>query len=422
MRIPLFVSASGILVVLALGFAWAFRRLGATYERQYVRDWTLSWLALAAYAFLAGLALLAVFTPVENGDGVVDADPGGAGERLRGLLRGVMAEEGGAFERERQLRWVAPGGSGGLLRDLEELGNVWQGTNPGVPGVGVAAHAPELARAFAADPDRDAAVHGLRVAGPAVAIEELAVKVDVLVAPEGLHEFDGLIHAAATAFEGHAEDFELLLPPACSEAGNEPPAGKAIERGEHLGMEHRLAHGQDQNARADGYARSDRGSEGQQHHGLEQVGGVRIADLAVVGARIGGSLFAGEDDVVEHPEAIEPRLLGGTGESLDSLGGGPGADLRDVETYLHREHLPASWMGDDSTGGAGIAPLGGRPLRWMAIAVGGKHGGRCHPRIAQGHPGGQELRPYRNTDARRFATGDARLGRPGRRPGGFQHV
>lgn len=63
MRIPLFVSASGILVVLALGFAWAFRRLGATYERQYVRDWTLSWLALAAYALLAGLALLAVNVP-----------------------------------------------------------------------------------------------------------------------------------------------------------------------------------------------------------------------------------------------------------------------------------------------------------------------------------------------------------------------
>ena len=63
MRIPLFVSASGILVVIATGFAVALGVLSATYHRRYVRQWQWTWGALAAYAFLAGLALVAVNVP-----------------------------------------------------------------------------------------------------------------------------------------------------------------------------------------------------------------------------------------------------------------------------------------------------------------------------------------------------------------------
>lgn len=60
MNIPLFVSASGILVVLALGFAWTFRKLSATYRRRYVSEWTRTWIALGVYSCAAGLALLSV--------------------------------------------------------------------------------------------------------------------------------------------------------------------------------------------------------------------------------------------------------------------------------------------------------------------------------------------------------------------------
>ena len=63
MRIPLFVSASGILVALALGFAWIFQELSETYERRYLRAWKSSWVALAVYSLFAGLALLAVNVP-----------------------------------------------------------------------------------------------------------------------------------------------------------------------------------------------------------------------------------------------------------------------------------------------------------------------------------------------------------------------
>jgi two-component system, cell cycle sensor histidine kinase and response regulator CckA len=66
-RIPLFVSASGLLVVLAVGFALTFRSLAVRHDRPYVREWTWTWVALAAYALAAGLALLAVNTPALTG-------------------------------------------------------------------------------------------------------------------------------------------------------------------------------------------------------------------------------------------------------------------------------------------------------------------------------------------------------------------
>jgi PAS domain-containing protein len=66
-RIPLFVSASGVLVLIALGFAWTFSRLTAQYDRAYVREWTRTWLALAVYALAAGLALLSSnLAPLSN--------------------------------------------------------------------------------------------------------------------------------------------------------------------------------------------------------------------------------------------------------------------------------------------------------------------------------------------------------------------
>lgn len=50
-------------MVLALGFAFSLGRLSAAYHRRYVREWQFTWLALGAYAFFAGFALLAVHIP-----------------------------------------------------------------------------------------------------------------------------------------------------------------------------------------------------------------------------------------------------------------------------------------------------------------------------------------------------------------------
>lgn len=63
MRIPLFVSASGVLALTAVGFTFALRVLARGSGRRYVEHWALAWAALGVYAFASGLALLGVNVP-----------------------------------------------------------------------------------------------------------------------------------------------------------------------------------------------------------------------------------------------------------------------------------------------------------------------------------------------------------------------
>ena len=63
MRIPLFVSAAGIVVVIAVGFAYGLRVLARTYHRRYVYAWHQTWAALGLYSAAAGASLLAVNRP-----------------------------------------------------------------------------------------------------------------------------------------------------------------------------------------------------------------------------------------------------------------------------------------------------------------------------------------------------------------------
>jgi PAS domain S-box-containing protein len=63
LNIPLFVSASGILVVIAIGFALTLVVLNGSYDRAHLRHWQWMWVALALYAFASGFALLAVNRP-----------------------------------------------------------------------------------------------------------------------------------------------------------------------------------------------------------------------------------------------------------------------------------------------------------------------------------------------------------------------
>ena len=62
-RIPLFVSAAGILLIHSIGFTIALRVLARVPGRPYVQHWALTWAALGLYALAAGLALLAVNVP-----------------------------------------------------------------------------------------------------------------------------------------------------------------------------------------------------------------------------------------------------------------------------------------------------------------------------------------------------------------------
>lgn len=59
-RIPLFVSAAGILAIIAIGFTLALRVLARSPGRRYVEHWALAWAALGVYALASGLTLLSV--------------------------------------------------------------------------------------------------------------------------------------------------------------------------------------------------------------------------------------------------------------------------------------------------------------------------------------------------------------------------
>ncbi len=67
MRIPLFVSAAGILTVIAIGFTLGLRVLARAPGRRYVEHWALAWAALGVYAFAAAFALLGVNVPALAG-------------------------------------------------------------------------------------------------------------------------------------------------------------------------------------------------------------------------------------------------------------------------------------------------------------------------------------------------------------------
>ncbi len=62
-RIPLYVSAAGIMAIIATGFALSLWMLSASYPRAYVRMWQRQWTAYAIYAVASGAALLASNLP-----------------------------------------------------------------------------------------------------------------------------------------------------------------------------------------------------------------------------------------------------------------------------------------------------------------------------------------------------------------------
>ncbi len=62
-HIPLYASASAIVTLIATGFAVSLAALHASYGRQYLREWMRMWVALAVYASMSGMALIAVGAP-----------------------------------------------------------------------------------------------------------------------------------------------------------------------------------------------------------------------------------------------------------------------------------------------------------------------------------------------------------------------
>ena len=73
----------------------------------------------------------------------------------------------------------------------------------------------------------------------------LAVELRVRLAPERLHDSQELVGHRAALVVVQSQDLELFLQPAHSHAANDAAAGQNIQRREHLGLDYRVAVGQD---------------------------------------------------------------------------------------------------------------------------------------------------------------------------------
>ena len=97
-------------------------------------------------------------------------------------------------------------------------------------------------------PDRHASRGRARVDAGVLDVVELALKGDVRLGPQRLHDPHLLGRTPPAVVEILVEADELDLVPADPDAEPEPPAAQHIERGRLLGNQHRLALRQDQDA------------------------------------------------------------------------------------------------------------------------------------------------------------------------------
>ena len=172
-----------------------------------------------------------------------------------------------------------------------------------------------------------------------------AFEVHGFAGPQLAEQRERLIHAAAARPRLDAEHLELFDPPADARAEDHPPAGQVVERGDHLGMEHRLAHRQHQHAGRELDALSDRREVREQRQRLEEVVRGRHGERAVRRVRVAGGAVLVEHDVIDHPERIVARGLGGAGDLDGALRGCVGSDLGDAEADLHRSLLDVPAVG-----------------------------------------------------------------------------
>ena len=186
-----------------------------------------------------------------------------------------------------------------------------------VPDVGVAGDQPqEHSLAAAAHQQRQARLHGLRVADGVAHREVLAFERRALRAPHAAQDGERLAELLEAGGDGGERVAVLLvldLVPAGAEADDQPAARHLVEGGRHLGEQRGrpVAHAEDE--LADAYAAGDGGHGGDLGPRLEHWLG----------------LVRDRDEVVDHPDRVEACLVCRLGD-LARLAPGR-AELRQAE-------------------------------------------------------------------------------------------
>ena len=200
---------------------------------------------------------------------------------------------------------VAAGGGGKLVELADLLAERLGSEAVGNPAVAVLHHTGEDVLGVAADQDRRVGLlDGLGVAAQQGEVVELAVELGALLRPQLLqHEagFEGLRPRPADVA---AHDGGLFLVPAGADAEDEAPAAVAVEGGDLLGEEQRVALGHEQDARPDSDVGGRRRRQGHGNDRVHEAGHLPAGE----DRRIAGALD-GRDGMVGDPERLEAGVL-----------------------------------------------------------------------------------------------------------------
>src|SRR5438132_2418909 len=190
-----------------------------------------------------------------------------------------------------------------------------------VPDVGVARDvAKKHALAAAADEERQAALHGLRVAHGVAHREVPAVEGGALLGPhpaEDLERLAQLCEPRPDRRERIAVLLVLDLVPAGAEADDQPAATHLVEGGRHLREEGGRPVAHAEHELSDAHAPGDRGGRHRLRPCLEQR----------------DALVRAIDEVIDHPDRVEAGLVRGLGHLARLVPGGAELRQADAEPY-----------------------------------------------------------------------------------------
>ena len=166
----------------------------------------------------------------------------------------------------------------------------------------------------------------------AVEVVMLSVELRLVVAPQRPEYLKILVRDRPPVRVGCPQDVELLLQPSDADAAHSAALRENVQRGEHLGLQYRVAirNYYDRAAYEDSLGR--RGYVAQRNQRV-QLGVVRAGDEAAVrGVRVLVGLLGGQDYVVAHPDRLEAQFLDRPGEAQQGVAV---RGLRQRESVFH---------------------------------------------------------------------------------------
>jgi hypothetical protein len=206
----------------------------------------------------------------------------------------------------------------------------------GEPAIAALRRTPQCRTRYAADPDRDRLLHGLRQEPqPRFEVIALSVEARCIVAPQHPHEVDVLVGRLAPMFVVGFDRVEGLFQPADTRADRDASTGEYIDRRDHLRRDHGIAIGDDEHADTDATARRECAEKRHRRecfvdrvvgaHGSAIRVGIRGLFVALTGVRLVVERMFGhrhrrKHEMIRDPDRVETDLFGARAQPPERVG------------------------------------------------------------------------------------------------------